>query len=106
MTHSARTLLLNRLQAEVVICGLKRKAPEQALLALMFSQDQKLVRDCSGHWNHPHARRQSSALGGKWAPFQTGFTDRTIRKLIEIGRACETKFDSRGESVEVVWVAI
>lgn len=106
MTHSARTLLLNRLQRDMVVNESKVPAPERAVLALMLSQDQKLVRDCSGHWNHPHAKRQRGPLGGAWARFQFGFTDKTIRRLIETGRARDTKYDGRGQAIEVEWVAI
>jgi hypothetical protein len=106
MTHSVRTLLLNRLQTDMVVNQSKLPAPEQAMLALMLSQEQKLVRDCSGHWNHVGSKRQAYRVGTPPARFQFGFTDKTIRRLIEAGRARETKYDDRGEATEVEWVAI
>ena len=106
MTYSVRSLLLNRLQADLVISESKVPAPERALLALMLSQDQKLIRDCAGHWNHSSGKRQRSVAGRPPAPFQTGFTDKTVLRLIEADRAYATKYDDRGQMIEIKWVPI
>lgn len=104
--HSIRTLLSRKIEAELVLANARLAAPDRAVLTLVLSQDQRLVRDHYGRWNQRHARRQLQGSGQPAAGFCSGFNDKTIQKLIESGRVQETKYDGRGRPTEVTWVRI
>lgn len=81
-------------------------ATEQAQVALLLSRTRRLVRDRCGYWNHVDAPLLIKYADGKGDGFNSGFSTRTIEKLIAVGRARPTKYDERGRPTEVAWVSL
>lgn len=99
------SLVLRNYQS-VTMLNRKVAATEQALVTIMLSRDRKLVRDRAGKWNHRDALRSIRYTDGLGDGFNFGFADRTIEKLIAVGRVAETKFDERAQVIEVAWIPV